>query len=105
MITRCPVCRASVAGRTDCRRCRFDLSSLRTIEAAARRHRLLARAAFRDGDILRMRRHAERAHFLHHTPESRKLLACALLLNRDFDRALSLAVSVSNAKSFQRSDS
>jgi hypothetical protein len=80
---RCPVCRAENTGPS-CRRCRADLSLLAKLEekrerfvAAATRH--IARAE--DSAPVRL---AQQAHQLRRAEDSRRLLAVALLLRRDF---------------------
>lgn len=85
---RCPVCRADLKGADVCRRCGADLSLLRNIEAAAREHYRKAHEAFLRGDWPAMRLHAREAASKCSIPETRRLLACAALLDADPSSAL-----------------
>jgi hypothetical protein len=81
---RCPVCRAENNVEPQCRRCRADLSLLFAV--AAGRSRLRQEAARRAaagawGEAARL---AGQAHGLRHGEDSRRLLAVAHLMQRDF---------------------
>jgi hypothetical protein len=87
---RCPVCKADNSQGPLCRRCKADLGLLFQLEAeraaalaAARQH--LAEGAF--GQAVQL---AERADGLRRDDESRRLLAAACLMQRDFVRAWAL---------------
>ncbi|MEW6258520.1 MAG: hypothetical protein AB1547_01290 [Thermodesulfobacteriota bacterium] len=85
---RCPVCNARYAGKRQCHRCKADLDRIVDTESAAREFQRQAISAYAAGDPPDMLRAAERSCSLHTTAESLRLLACASLLNRRFDRAM-----------------
>jgi hypothetical protein len=87
----CPACNASYRGDSRCHRCRLDLAPLLRIEEEAANYYRAAVAACHDGAPGRMFFNARRAHALHCTPASTRLLACAALAVRDFSMALSMA--------------
>jgi Flp pilus assembly protein TadD len=87
---RCPVCKADNSQGPLCRRCKADLSLLFQLEeergaalSAARKQ--LAAGAYADAV-----HQAERADRLRRDNESRRVLAAACLLQRDFARAWAL---------------
>ncbi|QCQ21710.1 hypothetical protein [Desulfoglaeba alkanexedens] len=86
----CPVCRANLEGAATCRRCGADLSRLMDVEEAARTHYRDAREAFSRGDFAAMYAHARESAAKRKVPATRRLLACAALLNGDPAEALRL---------------
>jgi hypothetical protein len=89
-VKRCPVCRANLREATSCRRCGADLSRLIEIETAARTHYRAALEAFSQGRFSAMYAHARESATKRATPATRRLLACAALLNGDPAAALHL---------------
>jgi hypothetical protein len=87
-VLRCPVCRADNAGGPACRRCKADLSLLFSLEA--QREQALAEAGrlAAAGDAAGLLAQARRADRLRSDGPSRRLLALAHLLRRDFPAAL-----------------
>ena len=85
---RCPVCRAETSLNAPCRRCKADLSLLAQLEAG--RRRLLDEAArcLTAGEAGRARRHADQAQQLRPGADAARLVALALLLERDYPAAL-----------------
>jgi predicted amidophosphoribosyltransferase len=75
---RCPVCRAALTGSDVCRRCKADLSGVRTAEAAASRLETAAMLRLADGDIAAATRLLHRSLRLHRTPAAAGLLALLL---------------------------
>lgn len=86
----CPVCRANPGEAASCRRCGADLSRLVDVEEAARTHYRAAREAFSRGDFAAMYAHARESAAKRKVPATRRLLACAALLNGDPAAALHL---------------
>ena len=87
---RCPTCNAKYDGKQFCRRCKTNLEKLINIEKQADIHRTHAVEAFVKKDVEQMLFHAKRACSLRQTPVTEKLLACAAVLNHQFDLALHL---------------
>ncbi|OQY60166.1 MAG: hypothetical protein B6245_02850 [Desulfobacteraceae bacterium 4572_88] len=85
----CPTCNAKYIGKPVCHRCKAPLEYLAGIEKQAERHLEEAVAAFESKAFEKMFFHAGRAFSLHRTPRSAKVMACASLLARKFDLALS----------------
>ncbi len=83
----CPVCHADNDLQTTCRRCKADLTLL--IELENQRAHALAAAvqALAQGQADSALSHAARAHHFRLGPDSRRLLALAHLLRRDFAHA------------------
>lgn len=92
---RCPVCRADNVQGPACRRCKADLSLLFTVEA--QREQALAEAGrlAAAADANGLLAQARRADRLRSDAQSRRLLALAHLLRRDFPAALAVYRSVS----------
>lgn len=90
MLKKCPTCRAKYAGNPICRRCGTDLGKLVDIEKRAGAHLLEARIAYLQQDYTSMLRHARRSVSLRRGDEALKVLACAALLNREFEEARSV---------------
>lgn len=92
---RCPTCRAVQEWSDECRRCKSDLTLLRTVweEATASRERALR--ALRAGELVVATRHALRAHDLNPGADSRRLLAVCALLRKDWNVAIAHAHRVS----------
>jgi hypothetical protein len=86
-IVPCPCCKATNLSGPLCRRCKTDLTLL--FELAASRAQLLyeTQLALHEGDGPRALRAATVAHQLQPNDDSRKLLAAACLLTRDFHAA------------------
>ena len=85
---RCPVCRAENAQESACRRCRADLSLLRTVEEARQAELARAACAATACDGAATLRHAEAAHHLRPDHDTWRWLAVGYLLQRDFAQAL-----------------
>ena len=86
---RCPVCKADNIEAPQCRRCKADLSLLLAVER--RRARVMADAVARlTSDPSGALTAADEADRLRRDEDSRRLLAVARLLNRDFAGALAL---------------
>ena len=86
---RCPVCKADNNEALQCRRCKADLSLLVAVER--RRARVMADAVTRlTGDPGGALTAAGEGDRLRRDEESRRLLAVARLVNRDFAGALAL---------------
>jgi len=81
---RCPVCKADNSQGPQCRRCKADLSLLFALEDQRRRTLAEARRCLRRGEWQAAVGHAETASWLRGDEESRRLLATAHLLGRDF---------------------
>jgi hypothetical protein len=84
---RCPVCRAEVDHRPQCRRCRADLSLLVALEEQRQGALREANQALAAGDGPQLLAAASRAHLLRQDEESARLVALAYLLCRDFASA------------------
>ncbi len=85
---RCPTCRARLHGGAVCHRCKTDLSTLLAVEESWRRHLEAGWRAVRDDDVETLRFHARRAFSLICTGASCRLMACAALMDHDYDLAL-----------------
>ena len=88
---RCPTCGAKQTWSDACRRCKCDLTFLRSAAEASRGHRrrcLLLLRAGRHGEALRQ---AQRAYALHPDPRSARLLAVCHLLCGHWISALAIA--------------
>ncbi len=85
---RCPVCKADNTQGPLCRRCKADLALLFQLEEQRQRLLQRAQANLAAGRWVQAVQQAEDADRLLSDEESRRLLAVAYLLNRDFDRAL-----------------
>lgn len=81
---RCPVCKADNSQGPQCRRCKADLSLLFELEEHRRRALADARHCLRRGEWQAAVEHAETADWLRGDAESRRLIAVAHLLGRDF---------------------
>lgn len=84
---RCPVCKADNSQGPQCRRCKADLSLLFALEEQRRRTLAEARNCLRRGEWQAAMEHAKTADWLHGDEESRRLMAMAHLLGRDFAAA------------------
>jgi hypothetical protein len=84
----CPTCKAKLKGAAICRRCKTDLSKALDVAASAKHHLRLARQAYADGQLEAMQYHARRSFSRLRTPQSIRMLACAALLQGDYDLAL-----------------
>jgi hypothetical protein len=84
---RCPVCKAENVQGPQCRRCKADLGLLFALEGQRQRELEAARRFLRARHWPEAVRHAAQAHWMRHDEESRRLLAVAHLLNRDFAAA------------------
>jgi tRNA(Glu) U13 pseudouridine synthase TruD len=84
---RCPVCKADNSQGPQCRRCKADLSLLFALEEQRRRTLAAARRCLRRGEWQAAVEHAETADWLRGNDESRRLMAAAQSLNRDFAAA------------------
>ncbi len=84
---RCPVCKAENVQGPQCRRCKADLSLLFALEGRRRQEMQAARRCLSAGQWTRALTHAAEAYWLQRDEESRRLLAVACLLNRDFASA------------------
>src|SRR5688572_9104619 len=80
---RCPVCKADNSQGPTCRRCRADLSLLFTLEEQREHAMAEARATLADAPA-RALREALRADQLRSDDASRRLVAVAAMLCRDF---------------------
>ncbi|MCP4346779.1 MAG: hypothetical protein GY795_14785 [Desulfobacterales bacterium] len=87
---RCPTCNARYTGKRVCHRCKADLGPLADIEQDANSHLEKAISAFFSEDYDQMFFHARRSFSLRQTRASARVLACASVLVRRFDIALSL---------------
>jgi hypothetical protein len=81
---RCPVCKADNEGGPQCRRCRADLSLLFALEERRRQALAEASRCAARGQWPQMLARAEEAHRMRRDEDSRRLLALARLLTRDF---------------------
>ena len=84
---RCPVCRAENAAGPLCRRCKADLSLLFALEEERAGQLAGARRDLVEGRWRQAHARAERADHLRSDAESRRVLAVAALLDRDFHQA------------------
>lgn len=84
---RCPVCKAENPQGPQCRRCKADLSLLFALEEQRQRALAEARNSLRCGQCQVAAEHAETANCLRSDDESRRLIALAHLLDRDFASA------------------
>ncbi len=87
---RCPACNARYTGKRVCHRCKADIGPLADIEQDAISHLEKATSAFFLEDYEQMFFHAKRSFSLRQTLASARVLACASVLVRRFDIALSL---------------
>ena len=87
---RCPVCKAENNSTPQCRRCKADLSLLVALEQ--RRARVLAEVAalLTRGGGKEALTAAEEVDWMRSDEESRRLLALARLMNREFAEAWAL---------------
>ncbi len=81
---RCPVCKADNAQGPQCRRCKADLTPLFELESVRRARLDAARAHLSQGRLPEAVTAAAEADWMRRDAESRRLLAAARLLNRDF---------------------
>jgi hypothetical protein len=81
---RCPVCKADNAPGPQCRRCKADLTVLFDLEDARRARLDAAREHLAQGQLPEGLAAAAEADWLRRDTESRRLLAMARLLNRDY---------------------
>ena len=88
---RCPVCKADNSQGPLCRRCKADLTLLFVLEEQRAAALAVARDAAAAGRWPECRAAAGRADRLHSDEESRRLLAVASLVQRDFAAALRAA--------------
>jgi hypothetical protein len=84
---RCPVCKAENSQGPACRRCKADLSLLFALEEQRGRALQSARQELVAGRWAQAHAQAARADRLRSDDESRRLLAVAALLDRDFHEA------------------
>jgi hypothetical protein len=84
---RCPVCKADNSQGPQCRRCKADLSLLFALEDQRRQTLAEARRCLRRGEWQAAVEYAESASWLRDDDESRRLLATAHLLVRNFATA------------------
>ncbi len=84
---RCPVCKAENVQGPQCRRCKADLALLFALEGSRRQEVQAVRRCLAAGEWAQALSHAARAYWLRQDEESRRLLAVACLLNRDFPSA------------------
>jgi predicted amidophosphoribosyltransferase len=84
---RCPVCKAENVQGPQCRRCKADLALLFALEGRQRQEAQAARRCLAAGHWAQALAHAAQAYWLRSDAESRRLLAVACLLNRDFSSA------------------
>ena len=91
MALRCPVCKADNTQGPLCRRCKADLSLLFALEEQRRQALAGARCAAAAGDWDTFLHRARRADTLRRDDESRRLLAVAHLLHRNYADALRAA--------------
>jgi hypothetical protein len=84
---RCPVCKAENDKGPQCRRCKADLAPLFALEEERGRLLAAARHALTRGEPQEAVRQAAEADWLRRGDDSRRLLAVAHLLNRDFAAA------------------
>lgn len=88
---RCPTCGAHQEWSDTCRRCKCDLTLLRSVASAVRFHRrrclaLLQRSSSRDALV-----HARRLYLLSPDPQAARLLAVCHLLNGEWTAAFDMA--------------
>lgn len=83
-VLRCPVCKADDPQGPRCRRCKADLSALVALEKQRRRALDAAYACAVSGQWRRCLAIALGIDALRRDEESRRLVAAAQLLNRDF---------------------
>jgi hypothetical protein len=88
---RCPVCRAAQAWSAACRRCKCDLSLLRSAVAASGEIRIRCLGNLRAGRLAEALQDARQAHDLFPNEATTRLLAVCHLLCEDWPAALSLA--------------
>ena len=88
---RCPVCRAAQAWSDTCRRCKCDLSLLRSAATACGEMRVRCLGHLRAGRLAEALQDARHAYDLCPTEEATRLLAVCHLLCQDWPAALSLA--------------
>ena len=91
----CPVCRAANDQGPQCRRCRADLSLLFALDSQHRQALARARACLAQGLWQRGLAIAEAAEYLRLDEDTRRLHAVGALLQRDYARAWTLALSPS----------
>ena len=91
MALRCPVCKADNTQGPSCRRCKADLSLLFALEEQRRQALAEAHRAAAAGNRHSFLVWAERADTLRRDDESRRLLAVAHFLHRNFAEALQAA--------------
>jgi hypothetical protein len=84
---RCPVCKADNPHGPQCRRCKADLSLLFALEEQRQWKLAEARRCLRQGEWQTAVKHAVTASWLRDDEESRRLVAVARLLSRDFAAA------------------
>ncbi len=84
---RCPVCKADNSQGPQCRRCKADLTLLFALEEQRLQALAAAQRCLAEGHWLRALRHAEAGDWMRSDVDSRRLLAVAYLLNRDFAHA------------------
>ncbi|BBO89615.1 hypothetical protein DSCOOX_27950 [Desulfosarcina ovata subsp. ovata] len=84
----CPTCKALLKGNRICKRCRTDVSKALEAAEQAQAHLKLAAEAYTANRFETMLHHARRAFSLHRTRSSRRLLACAALLQGNYELAL-----------------
>src|SRR5437870_4604702 len=84
---RCPVCKAENNQGPSCRRCKADLSLLFALEEQRGRLLTAVRQSLTRGEWQQAIEEATEADWLRSDEDSRRLLALAHLLNRDFAQA------------------
>lgn len=84
---RCPVCKAEITQGPLCRRCKADLGLLFTLHEQRQRELALAHRRLSEGRWPEAVRHARAADAMRQDDESRRLVAVASLMARDFAAA------------------
>lgn len=83
----CPVCKAENTQGPLCRRCKADLALLWALEDQRRAALTETKQCLVAGRWTEAIEHAEACDWMRSDPESRRLIAVAHLLHRDFCRA------------------
>lgn len=94
----CPACRALQPWSDVCRRCKCDLSLLRSAVGAAEESRVRCLEALRDGRWAEAIHHARHAHELAPTQDTLRTLAVCHLLGEDWHAAFELASRATNVE-------
>ena len=89
-MNRCPTCNAKYLGKKLCHRCGTDIGRLVNIKQKGLNHKDNAVKAFHNQDYKAMKYHAGRSCSLYQSGDNTTILACAALMNRDFEKAFSI---------------